>query len=835
MKQTLRLVLVGAAAAALVWSRPAEALQGSVLSLDGDGDVLEIPDAPYLHGGRELTITAWFRLADHHGSWQALVWKGDLPDRYPFGNREFGLYVQSRGYMHLCAAPVGRSHGGQLYVDTPGGAVEPGRWHHVAAVLSANDSFMRLYVNGDLLASRPFTRAGLRNSTGPVWLGGIPGTGAHTRGLLDEVRIWGRALTAAEIRYNMNRVPARGERGLLARYSFDQLTPQGLVPDLSGHQHHGVLLGNASLKTIHVPGPPLADQVVTEPDEAGAAAATGAAPVVTTTTVTSSADGPTTSTTTSVPVLVQPGSAVAVAPAEPLTGPPLDPGAAPEPPPEPRIGGDAAYLLIQALGSNDPVVRRTAASALDRVEADSFVQAIRIALQSHDPAVRRRAAEVLADAGAASWQPWWEGALAAEARSLQGQTVESLANSVAAVLEKRGQVVASSAERWRPDRYRDWEHKWSAMRPNFWHLEPEGLRVGYNRVEGLHAGWRAARAYHRPNGVAHFGEVGYSVANDRWRYRFGGELFTFYGPPVESANLVAVGLEIHDLVDSQDGWLISEEENSLHAALFRRDFRDYYKRSGWSAYTSHNLGGVLQATARYSRDEFASMAEATDWVLFENRYARHAFRPNPAVDEGWIHSLRADVQLDTRDRRLGPRRGWFANGLVERAGGFLEGDHQFKRYLLDLRRYQPVATGARLDLRARAGSAKGDLPRQYLYALGGFSSLRGYPFKFATGDRMVLVSAEYRLDGDHHFGGAPFSGLGAVAFFDAGAAWFAGDRSDPYDGLEGLVEGSGEHDLLRSVGVGLTTADEGFRFEIARPLDGDTGDWHLYARLSRAF
>lgn len=822
MEQMRMLVLVGAAAVGLSLCQPAEGMQGRVLSLDGTGDVLEIADASSLHSSRELTVTAWFRLHDDQPSWQALIWKGDLPDRYPFGNREFGIYYQSRGYMHLCAAPVGRAHSGQLYVDTPGGVVEPGRWYHVAAVLSTSESFMRIYVNGDLQASRPFRRSGVRDSTGPIWIGGIPGTGAHLRGMMDEVRVWGRALTASEIRRNMNLTPARGEADLLARYSFDDLTAAGRVPDLSGYGNDGTLLGDATLRTIHVPGPP----VISPAAAAEPAAQPNGGPVVTTTTVTSSGDGPTTTTTTSVPVIALP---TVDAPPVAVESP------APEPPP-PGISGDAAYLLIQALGSRDPQVRRTAAAALDRVDEDSFVPVMKVALQSRDPAVRRHAAQVLADAGALGWQSWWEGALAEEATTLSGHTVETLANSVADVLEERGKAVVTSRDKWRPEKYRGWEHKWSAMGPNFWDVEPEGLRLGYNRVDGLYGGWRVTRAYHRPRGLAHFGEAGYSLDREDWRYQFGGEVFTFYGPSRVNANLVAVGLETHDLVDSQDGWLISEEENSLHAALFRRDYRDYYSRTGWSAYTSHNIGGVLQATARYGRDDFGSMDSEAEWVLFENRYSRSRFRANPSIDDGSIHSLRADVQLDTRDSRLAPRQGWFANGLVERAGGFLKGDREFKRYLLDLRRYQPLGHGARLDLRTRVGTAKGDLPRQYLYDLGGLSSLRGYPFKYTTGDRMVLFNAEYWLDGDRHFGDAlPFQGLGAVAFFDAGAAWFAGNRSDPYDGLEGLVEGSGEHDLLRSVGVGLTTADDGFRVEVARPLDGANEEWRIYARISRTF
>ncbi|MFP6589188.1 MAG: BamA/TamA family outer membrane protein [Candidatus Latescibacterota bacterium] len=85
--------------------------------------------------------------------------------------------------------------------------------------------------------------------------------------------------------------------------------------------------------------------------------------------------------------------------------------------------------------------------------------------------------------------------------------------------------------------------------------------------------------------------------------------------------------------------------------------------------------------------------------------------------------MRADVQLDTRNSVGDPDRGWFINAYAERAGGVLGGDFRFKRYLLDLRRYQPMGPGTRLDLRLRRGTAKGDLPRQYVYRLGGFGSV----------------------------------------------------------------------------------------------------------------
>ena len=52
--------------------------------------------------------------------------------------------------------------------------------------------------------------------------------------------------------------------------------------------------------------------------------------------------------------------------------------------------------------------------------------------------------------------------------------------------------------------------------------------------------------------------------------------------------------------------MISQEENTLSALLMKRDFLDYYRRFGWSAYTAHNVGGILHMTVKYGRDKFES-------------------------------------------------------------------------------------------------------------------------------------------------------------------------------------------------------------------------------------
>lgn len=829
-------------------------LRGQVLSLDGAGDCLEIADTPSLHSAAAVTVTAWFRLDAGYPSWQALFWKGDLPDRSPWKNREFGVYLHSRGYAHLCSTPVSRLHVGQLYVDTPGGMVQPGQWYHLAAVLSSSDNYMKIYLNGDLVASRPYDRSGVRDSAGPLWVGGIPHRGADFHGVVDEVRVWGRALPPGEIRHNMNRALAGDEEALMAYFTFDSVNEDGLIRDHTRNRHHGRLRGGAHLETIQVLMPP----VTAAPDRQRSALVTRPrAPVVTTTTTTTAASAQsgdagttTTTTTTRVPVVVPPAGPAPVA----VEGGGAIPTALVHAGPVPSIAGDAAYLLIQALGSSDMVVRRRAAEGLDRLHPSVFVPVMKVALQSRDLGVRRRAAEVLVSMSPESREPWSREEIERDAMVVRGQTVEALTQAVAATLEKRHAGKGEAEETRHPERYRGWEHKWATERPGLWDLETRGLVARYDRAEGLFAGWRMPRTYSQQRVLTHYGEAGYSFYREDWRYQAGGEVFTFYGLPREGTNLVTVGAEVHDLTDSQDGWLISEEENSLHAALFRRDYRDYYQRTGWSVYSGHNIGGVLQVTGRYSREEFFSMATGVDWALVDSRFTRNAFRPNPAVDEGEISSARADLQLDTRDRRNRPWQGWLINALFERAGGIFEGDHQYKRYLLDLRRYQPIGLGTRLDLRLRSGSAKGQLPRQYRYDLGGLSTLRGYGFKSFTGDRMLLVNLEYWVDGDRHFAGdLPVDGLGLAVFFDAGSAWFAGDLSDPFDHFTDLLEATASDPveatasdpmaatasdrprLRRSVGFGIGTTDDGFRINIAHPLDADGDPWRLSARFSRSF
>ena len=160
----------------------------------------------------------------------------------------------------------------------------------------------------------------------------------------------------------------------------------------------------------------------------------------------------------------------------------------------------------------------------------------------------------------------------------------------------------------------------------------------------------------------------------------------------------------------------------------------------------------------------------------------------------------------------------------------MKGDADFERYILDLTRYQTAGKAVRFDLRGRAGTAKGKLPQQYLYDLGGFSTLRGYRFKEFTGDRMLLLNAECWVDVNRFWDNYWFlDGVNLGGFVDIGSAWFSGDPPEEGDMMGYLYK----RDIKTSAGWGLDFED--FRLYFAKPTGSDGDKWDVSFRISRSF
>jgi hypothetical protein len=96
--------------------------------------------------------------------------------------------------------PHGGSSSGERGITDPS-ALPLNTWSHLAGTYDG--ATLRLYVNGALVASQAFTGA-ITTSPGALRLGGNSVWGEYFRGRLDEVRIYNRPLSQAEIQVDMN-------------------------------------------------------------------------------------------------------------------------------------------------------------------------------------------------------------------------------------------------------------------------------------------------------------------------------------------------------------------------------------------------------------------------------------------------------------------------------------------------------------------------------------------------------------------------------------------------------------------------------------------------------
>ena len=169
-----------------VWS---QGKYGQALSFDSIGDAVTVADSASLDLTSGMTIEAWVN-PTILGGYRTILMK------------------QSSGYFaySLYATPGGLAYGelmvGGSSVGTSGGSVLPlNAWSHVAATYDG--STLRLFVNGGQVSSVARTGA-IDVTTGPLRIGSNTlWTDEFWSGRIDDVRVYNRALTTAEIQTDM--------------------------------------------------------------------------------------------------------------------------------------------------------------------------------------------------------------------------------------------------------------------------------------------------------------------------------------------------------------------------------------------------------------------------------------------------------------------------------------------------------------------------------------------------------------------------------------------------------------------------------------------------------
>jgi chitodextrinase len=161
---------------------------GNALVFNGTSAQVTVPDAPSLRLTTAMTLEAWIFPTSTPTGWRAIVDK-NVDGYYLFASTDNGNRPGAGGTW---------TSGNQ---NTFGPAPIPvNAWTHLATTFDG--TAVRLFVNGVQVASQAQTAA-LAPTTGTLQIGADAYPTEYFAGLIDEVRIYNRALSPAEIQVDM--------------------------------------------------------------------------------------------------------------------------------------------------------------------------------------------------------------------------------------------------------------------------------------------------------------------------------------------------------------------------------------------------------------------------------------------------------------------------------------------------------------------------------------------------------------------------------------------------------------------------------------------------------
>jgi len=158
---------------------------GSIL-FDGANDYVGINPDPYSITG-DITLESWVRVNTYTDRGTLIT---DVNSYY--------MQVHTDATVQIYTYPFA---GGSVY-DSSSGTISLDTWSHI--IFSQDLSgYRRIYINGELDTITPFRHIGIRDSTGPITIGGETSS-RRLSGNIAIAKIYNRALSSSEVLQNYN-------------------------------------------------------------------------------------------------------------------------------------------------------------------------------------------------------------------------------------------------------------------------------------------------------------------------------------------------------------------------------------------------------------------------------------------------------------------------------------------------------------------------------------------------------------------------------------------------------------------------------------------------------
>ncbi|MCL5006130.1 MAG: LamG domain-containing protein [Acidobacteria bacterium] len=187
------------------------------INRDGVRGYVDLPNSPSLNITDELTVEAWIKQTSQNGKQSMfIVSKGYYQMAFTLGTVDapFCFEHSQQPGPHAFLEVITTGYMVRAHEACGATALTLGVWHHLAGTYNAKNGDIKIHVDGVF--------DGYDNGYGPlnvndddVQIGNAPGATAYFHGSVDEVRIWHRVLSPAE-------VMASAQAGLRADWHFDK-------------------------------------------------------------------------------------------------------------------------------------------------------------------------------------------------------------------------------------------------------------------------------------------------------------------------------------------------------------------------------------------------------------------------------------------------------------------------------------------------------------------------------------------------------------------------------------------------------------------------------------
>jgi hypothetical protein len=212
---------------------------GQAFSLNGSSAFVEIPDSPSVSIAGAISVDAWINPITTL-AFQTILSKYDSPAN----QLSYILGVNAGGGLRFVVYQTGD---GSIFrgVDTASGFVPTGTFTHVAATFDPATQAIKIYVNGvdtnAALLAGSMSVSTIFDSTAAVRIGDVVNSGGGSvlfAGLIDEVDLFNRALSAVEVK---------------AIYNAGTPPPPNMISWWPADGHFNDIIGPNNLSTVGFP------------------------------------------------------------------------------------------------------------------------------------------------------------------------------------------------------------------------------------------------------------------------------------------------------------------------------------------------------------------------------------------------------------------------------------------------------------------------------------------------------------------------------------------------------------------------------------------------------